>query len=432
MIEELTRNAQRESEIVREMSKFSMLAATERGPEKKIFEDMILSLKAQLKIVNASVGELTRKVSLAKKIPGPDVPTGLVRLADIGSSKSVAIKAKDKQEYLKQLQISEVLLKRLRKNKTRRQEVVIDDYKKPSSYTRLANRIFLPVSKRLLGTSVFKDLAQDLRRSNLNILGAAYISVMLLTTLLAFILGIGFTIFFAVFSLSTTFPFISLSTGNIILSFFTKAWIALAPPVISVIGFYFYPYLEKKSLGSKIDSELPFVVIHMGSISGSGVEPTQIFKIVGLSKDYPATRTEIRKLLNQINVYGYDLLTALRNVASNSPSTKLAELFNGLATTISSGGDLKTFFEKRAEVLLLQYRLEREKFTKVAETFMDIYISVVIATPMILLLLLVMISVTDINVGGLTVPQLTLVIIIAVALINVVFLWLLSLKQPNY
>lgn len=81
--------------------------------------------------------------------------------------------------------------------------------------------------------------------------------------------------------------------------------------------------------------------------------------------------------------------------------------------------------------MLLEYRLEREKYTKSAETFMDIYISIVIAAPMILLLLLVMISVSGIQIG-LGISQLSIVIVGAVALINLIFLAFLQLKQPKY
>ena len=102
-----------------------------------------------------------------------------------------------------------------------------------------------------------------------------------------------------------------------------------------------------------------------------------------------------------------------------------------MSITISSGGDIKTFFEKRAEGLLLEYKLEREKYTKMAETFMDVYISIVIAAPMILLLLLVMISVSGIDIG-LGITQITLLIVGAIALINIVFLGFLQLKQPKY
>ncbi len=169
----------------------------------------------------------------------------------------------------------------------------------------------------------------------------------------------------------------------------------------------------------------------MSAISGSGIEPSEIFKIIGLSKEYPFLRKEIRKILNQINLYGYDLVTSLNYVSKNTPSKKLSELLAGLSTTISSGGDLSDFFEKRAETLLVGYRVDREKFTKLAETFMDIYISVVIAAPMILMLLLVMIQVSNINLGFSS-TQIGIFIMLIIAVLNVFFIGFLHIKQPTY
>ena len=59
----------------------------------------------------------------------------------------------------------------------------------------------------------------------------------------------------------------------------------------------------------------------------------------------------------------------------------------------------KIFFEKRAETFLFDYKLEREKYTRIAETFMDIYISVVIAAPLILMLLLMMIRISGLGIS---------------------------------
>ena len=171
----------------------------------------------------------------------------------------------------------------------------------------------------------------------------------------------------------------------------------------------------------------------MSAISGSGIQPSEIFRIIGLSREYPYLRKEIRKVINQINLYGYDLVTALNNSSSVTPSEKLAELFSGLSTTITSGGDLSKFFEKRSETLLAEYRLTREKYVKTAETFMDIYISVVIAAPMILMLLFVMLSIGDFGSGlGLTIGRLTFFVIAILTLINTVFLTFLHLNQPTY
>ena len=89
------------------------------------------------------------------------------------------------------------------------------------------------------------------------------------------------------------------------------------------------------------------------------------------------------------------------------------------------------FFDKRAETLLNDYRLEREKYSKTAETFMDIYISIVIAAPMILMLFLIILTVGSFDVG-LSTGQLTFLIIGVTVAINVAFLIFLHLNQPSY
>lgn len=430
MIEELVQNIETELAIAHEVSRFSMQKNQLPPEESSLVDQAIGSLQQRIKLINNSLIDLTKAISLAKPLGPTERVLPLERVTIPSAQEELILRPADKNKYLEELSISDQLLKRLRKHAVIHEKT--ETFYRPSSgYAQLANRFFLPFSERLLQEKSFKDLNIDLRKSNINLLSTTYVSMMLLTTALACVLGVGLIFFLLFFSFSLD-PFgIVVYEGGIISRLGLLAGAFLAPPLLVFVAMYLYPSSEAKSIARKIDSELPFVVIHMGSIAGSGIEPTQIFKIVGLSREYPTTRAEIRKLMNQINIYGYDLITALRNVARMTPSARLAELLNGLGTTIASGGDLETFFEKRAETLLLSYRLEREKFTKVAETFMDIYISLVIATPMILLLLLIMISIAKISIG-LNINALTFLIIGAVAIVNVVFLWLLSLKQPAY
>ena len=191
---------------------------------------------------------------------------------------------------------------------------------------------------------------------------------------------------------------------------------------------YNYPSLEKSSTGTRIEEELPFATIHMSAISGSMIDPSKIFDIIISTHEYPFLEKEFKKLINEINLYGYDLVNALRNSAYNTPSKKLSELFNGLATTINSGGYLPEFFDKRSQTLLFENRLEQEKKTKAAETFMDIYISMVVAAPMILMILLMMMKISGLGVAMST-SMITIIMVVAVTMINIVFLVFLQLKR---
>jgi flagellar protein FlaJ len=195
---------------------------------------------------------------------------------------------------------------------------------------------------------------------------------------------------------------------------------------------YFIPSSEGKNLGEKIDQELPFVTIHMSAIATSGIEPVTIFKIILKSEEYKYTNMEFRKLMNLVNFQGKDLVSALKITAKSSPSEKLKELLDGIATSVTSGGSLTQFLNKHAENLLFDYKLEREKYTKASETFMDIYISIVIAAPMILLMLFVIMGSTG-TLGvfmGLSVSVVNILIILIIIFLNIGFLIFLKLKQP--
>jgi flagellar protein FlaJ len=430
MIDDIKQNIEHEITLAQQIETLITLQDKSGDEEITMLKDALQSARARMKLINDALPEMVKSVSLVKQLGSTPKPLGIERVTVKKLDQRVAIRSQDKDSFLQQLNISEKLLEKIRKRRDTSSDLG-EDYSRSSPYARLSNAVFLKYAKNSMAKGEFKDLALDLRKANLNVLTASYISILLFTTLLAGIIGVMLGIFLWFFSVSINAPFILPNQMEILQRIAVAFGGLVVPPILVFGALYIYPSVERRSIASRIDSELPFVVIHMGSISGSGVEPTQIFKIVGLSKEYPYTRGEIRKVINQINVYGYDLITALKNIAKLTPSQRLSELLGGMASSITSGGDMQIFFEKRAETLLFNYRIERENFTKVAETFMDLYISIVIATPMILLLLLVMISVSGISVG-LGVNQMTLLIIFIVGIVNIIFLWILSIRQPNY
>jgi len=301
--------------------------------------------------------------------------------------------------------------------------------KKASFYVKLSNSFFSGFSESLLKKGHFKGLKRTLVKANMQFLTKSYISVMFFTTFLSAIIALMLFAFFLFYNFGVMFPFITPARQDILERALNIFWFFIFIPVITYVIAYLYPSIERKSLEMKISQELPFATIHMAAIAESMIEPSNIFHIMVKSPDYPALKKEFTQLINEINLFGRDLVTALRNSAMNSPSRKLAELFDGLGTTITSGGDLSDFFEKRAQSLLFDYKLEKEKKTKSAETFMDIYISVVIAAPMILMLLLIMMRVSGLGIA-LSTGMISLIMVAGVSFVNVIFLIFLHLKSP--
>jgi len=437
--------------IIREIYVFSaqfelLKSAEEKGmkvnlEEKRLLQNVVNSLLTQVKIINNSLPELIEKTPFFKELPTKsfkeqagkqDIISLRYGHPSIEGSKQalLTIKRADKLRFLKELSFTEDSVKRLKKEYRMPKEQV-EEFKKPSQYAKISNKLFSNISTQLMEKGYFKRIGGELRKSNLYFLSQTYISMAFFTSLIAFFVSIFILIFLLFFEFSLdSFLFIVRTTDPILKRLLYTFWIIFALPILTFLGFYYYPSTEKSSLAGKINQELPFVVIHMSAIAGSGIEPSKIFEIIVKSKEYPNTRKEIKKLLNEINIYGYDLVTALKNSARITSSKKLAELFKGLATTITSGGNLKEFLDKRSETLIFDYKLERENYTKTAETFMDIYITVVIAAPMMMTILLVVMGLVDLDLG-ISPKALSLLMVLGIALLNVIFLAFLHLKQPE-
>lgn len=419
-IENLIQNLLREKEIARELFSLKSRLDTASDSEKKMLEKTIISLSSQLKIICSSFPSLIGAISPYRSLenfPANEkrAVKSLVKIDYDKGGKEATIEKKHKEKFLGELSLSWGFLKRLKKEKAGGKTI---EFKKANWYAKISNHLFKSLSNSLEEKGYFGWLNINLRKANMPYILTSYVSMGLFSAMLAFIFGIAMFIFLLNFSQNTA-------------GILRNLLIALASPMIVFLIFYIYPYTERKDIENKISQEIPFVTIHMSAISGSRIEPTQIFKIIALSDEYPYTKKEIKKILNEVNFYGYDLVTALKNTARGTSSKKLSELLNGMASSITEGTELSEFLKKRAESLLFEHKLEGEKHTKYGETFMDIYISTMIAAPMILIMLMIMMNVSDIGFGiGLNV--LSLLIVLTISFINIIFLAFLHLQQPSY
>jgi flagellar protein FlaJ len=338
----------------------------------------------------------------------------MVRMSYVSPStkekRFVTIDKKDRKKYLEKLRFSESGMAGLRNiEKKQSTEVILS---KPSIFAKYANKYFLKYSEKL--APQFIGLEKDLKKSNMGFILKTYLSMALFSSVIAFFVGFLVYGFLLVMSLSN----------------FIHIWIPFVAIVATMFVFYIYPSNEVSSVQKKISQELPFVTIHMAAIAGSNIEPTKIFKIIAFSKEYPTIGTEVKKIVVQTEIYGYDLVTSLKNVARRTSDKQFSELLSGLAANISGGGELKTYLEKKAENFLLDYKLERQKYADLAGTFMDVYISILIAAPLVLMMMFIVMNVAGLGMGTLGITTLLFLSIGGIAIANVVFLVVLNIKQP--
>ena len=433
-LDKLKPNIEREKQITREIMNFysrleSMNAAVARGTfvdprEIKMILNAIDALAAQLKIINNAIPDLINEISFYKTLVSAEqkVPKEKPALLEVSYQDSaekkqmaVTIKKDEEKKFLENLTKQEESTRKIRRDSATALGMSTSNFY--NAYINTSNRLFRESSNKLVDKGYFDFIKNDLRKITSPFMVHSYVAVSLFSTFLSAIASLFIFVILLLFRVSFPISFLVL----------------IGIPIVVFILFIFSPSLQKKSLERSIEQELPFLTIYMSAIATSGLEPSKIFSVVATSKDYPATQRELKKLTNYINFYGYDIVTALKFIAKNSPSERLSQLFDGLSNTITSGGRLEEYLNKHAETLLFDYRLEREKYTHVAETFMNIYISIVIAAPMIMMMLFILIGLTGSGGGLLGNPTLlSIMTIFIISLLNVGFLLFLNTKQPKF
>jgi len=201
-LKNLKENINKEEELVKELIDFnSKLENSKDDKEKKLLEKKIISTKNQLKIINNALPKILEGISPYQKFNEREEEIkNLVRLeyeSDKGKS-YITLTKTQKEEFIKELNISEEILKRLKKKTIKKEKAV--EFKKPNFYAKLANKLFLNYSIKLFERGKLKKLDSSLKKANMPWLATTYFSTILLTTLLSiFFWHIAFYLFFIFF-----------------------------------------------------------------------------------------------------------------------------------------------------------------------------------------------------------------------------------------
>lgn len=266
---------------------------------------------------------------------------------------------------------------------------------------------------------MFTSLFHNLKLSDMKILSRSYVAIIFFSSV-------------ASFTLVTLGMALLLPTPDPVSTLIRSLILGVMVGVAVFAGLYLYPSSIVNSRKKKIKNDLPFVTLQMSAIAGSGANPTSIFDLLLTTEDYKGLASEIKKIVNYINLFGYDLNTALRSVSTTTPSPEFRELLTGIVSTTEAGGDLKVYLKDKAEEALTTYDLERKKYVQTIATYSDIYTAILIVAPLLFITVLAIIQVIGGNIGGFSVKTLALGgTFVGVPLVNIAFLIFLSMTQPT-
>jgi len=156
---------------------------------------------------------------------------------------------------------------------------------------------------------------------------------------------------------------------------------------MTYVVFLAYPSVVAGNRRRNIDATLPYAINYITSMSTAGITPAEIFRLLGDSPIYGESAVEARYIAREIDIFGKDLIDALRIVSASTPSHRMKEFLQGAMASISSGGNLTDYFRTKANQYALENRQTQKLFLDTLALIAEAYVTAMVAGTLFLIIL---------------------------------------------
>ncbi|MBX5326405.1 hypothetical protein HM002_01600 [Candidatus Bathyarchaeota archaeon A05DMB-4] len=270
---------------------------------------------------------------------------------------------------------------------------------------------------------LFKDLDSNLERAELKVSFRAYVSLAILASLLVS------------FSILVFVPLVLMLTAHLPMTpaLFFGLGGAMFGGAFTIIGFYFYPVYRLDSAKRDLEDNLPFTTSYMAILAGAGVPPDRIFRSLADANVSKSVLLKARSIVRDVELFGFDIISALENASKRTPSEKFKEMLEGFIGTIHSGGDLAAYLTSRSKQYMKLKHIALKKFSDTLSILAEFYVTLLVAGPLILVVMLAVMGMLG-GGSGLLNPNLLLNLLtyIGLPIGSIVFLIILDMISPRY
>jgi len=205
-------------------------------------------------------------------------------------------------------------------------------------------------------------------------------------------------------------------------------FVALACCLALFLLFILYPRLISWERKGKIDGHLPYAICWMSFMATTGVIPYLIFRKLAETEEFFGEISQEAKLVvKDVELLGFDFVSALRNLASATPSTHLRTFIQGAITNALSGGEMGTYFVSKAREAMEENRKKFIEFIATLGLISEVYIVGLVAAP----LLVIVMFAAMMMLGGTSPMILTVIIYGVIPLGSMLFLLLTDALTPE-
>ncbi|MFA5236665.1 MAG: type II secretion system F family protein [Methanoregula sp.] len=279
------------------------------------------------------------------------------------------------------------------------------------------------IEERITGSEMIAfgaDLRKTLRSAHMPVTVGRYLHTIHINLAASLLIYIALAVFF--FFSGFTLNLGPVSSADLI---FWLLLFCILVPGIYVTQIY-YPAIVAQGRKSKIELDLPYAISFMQALSTT-MPPFEIIRKVYEEQDmFGEISKEFGVIVRNVEVFGDDLITAMRDLQRITPSTNLRDFLNDLGIVFDSGGDVSSYLAAKTEFYREQAKQELDLVLKTIEIMAEVYVSAFVAGPIALIIMIVAQGMTNQSSMDWVLPMMY----IAIPAGAIIMIWLLSIMLP--
>lgn len=183
------------------------------------------------------------------------------------------------------------------------------------------------------------------------------------------------------------------------------------------------PASKAASRKREINVTLPHAIMFLYALTSGGMNVIEAMRSLADAEDaYGEISREFQRIVEDMETFGTDLPSALRNAREATPSKGFEQFLDDMLTVTDTGGDLTSFFGSESNRYLTQARNEQEDLIEFLSLIAEMYITLLVAGPLFLIILLLVMGLL----GGSTITQVYVIIYAAIPLLSLAIIVLLD------
>ena len=214
----------------------------------------------------------------------------------------------------------------------------------------------------------------------------------------------------------------------VLLSVIASVVLSFVVFAISLLVWLLYPLERRRAFKSKLERQLAYSFGILGALSAAGIGVERLFERLATTESNPVLAELARRFLRNVKVFGLDTESALREVATHSPSLQFSKMLESIAIAYRTSGSMHDLVAFESSRLFSEKKENLRKGVNDLAVMAELYITLVVVGPIIFIVMLTIFTILPTATTYLPNPTglINLLVFLGIPAISIIFIIILD------